>query len=434
MHDINATYDAEVLLPPYNTIWAQVIQPGRPARDRDDGRHPGIPAGRQHLLLRQSDGDPVRDYVALLGRLLGPLRRLAPAHDTGLNFVDPASTTGSPERCSSRAPLPGRRRPGRPHQRRRDLGPLPGRGDHRARRFDPRRAGPDPGHRAGIGRDELRQVPRTDDNAESILAVCRARQEPRIRPSSPTASPSFAPTATADPPSGRPVRARRSSISSQAIHGFHATTVELTCYDCHPGTKTLFHRSTAHTTRTGTAPICHGSLTTLTTMLYAGRVPWKNEPSCVNCHTFVAEVDTGSTPLPQRHRPRRPVLPRLPRQSPRPGPLGRRTRDHYRLLQYQNKALSLGSCRVCHSRLEGRRDSTGSWTPTAAASRRRAWSATRAPITDEQSLRVPPPVPEPEPLSPRPLPVYRDMRSTYVLRKRTASSARRKTGIPACSR
>jgi hypothetical protein len=97
-------------------------------------------------------------------------------------------------------------------------------------------------------------------------------------------------------------------------------------------------------------------MTTLTTMLYAGRIPWKEEPSCVNCHTFVAEVDTGSSlyrdgaghgglACPACHGSPHAQVPTTRGDE--------KEADHYAFLQYQNKAVSLGSCRVCHAGSKG---------------------------------------------------------------------------------
>jgi hypothetical protein len=40
MHCLHPTYDQAVVLPPYNTIWAQVVKRGNPPQIIRGGRHP----------------------------------------------------------------------------------------------------------------------------------------------------------------------------------------------------------------------------------------------------------------------------------------------------------------------------------------------------------------------------------------------------------
>ncbi len=78
---------------------------------------------------------------------------------------------------------------------------------------------------------------------------------------------------------------------SQAIHGRHAGE-GAQCYDCHPGATTKCNRSTRHTTANGNCTQCHGSLSTVASSIGSGRTPWEEEPKCVACHTGVPGVDT----------------------------------------------------------------------------------------------------------------------------------------------
>jgi hypothetical protein len=139
---------------------------------------------------------------------------------------------------------------------------------------------------------------------------------------------------------------------SYAVHIFHYDQTSLACYDCHPGTTTLAHRSKAHTADDGNCKICHGDLTGLATTIANGRVPWVTEPKCSDCHTFTAEVNTGSAlyhdgtghgglSCPACHGPAHAQVPST------------KDVDNYQALQYQAKALALGSCRVCHSTSRG---------------------------------------------------------------------------------
>ena len=138
---------------------------------------------------------------------------------------------------------------------------------------------------------------------------------------------------------------------SFAIHNAHEEQ-SIDCYDCHPGTTTLASRSTAHADDDGNCTDCHGSLTSLPDGISSGRVPWVTEPKCADCHTFVADIDTGTAlyhngaghgglSCPACHGPAHAQVP------------SDKEADNYQALQYQAKALSLGSCKVCHKDSKG---------------------------------------------------------------------------------
>ncbi len=138
---------------------------------------------------------------------------------------------------------------------------------------------------------------------------------------------------------------------SYAIHVFHNTQT-IACYDCHPGTTTLANRSAAHDGTDGNCTACHGDLISLGYSIYGGRVPWETESKCVECHTFVAEVDTGTLlyrngtghgglSCPACHGPAHAQIPST------------KDSDNYQAVQYQAKAMPVGSCKVCHSSTKG---------------------------------------------------------------------------------
>lgn len=77
---------------------------------------------------------------------------------------------------------------------------------------------------------------------------------------------------------------------SLAMHGFHqdkinSSTEPVTpdCYNCHPGPKTnclrgmMFHAGQS-------CQDCHGDLSAMSASLAAGRKPWLQEPGCGDCH------------------------------------------------------------------------------------------------------------------------------------------------------
>jgi len=139
---------------------------------------------------------------------------------------------------------------------------------------------------------------------------------------------------------------------SAAIHGSHASR-GAGCYDCHPGANTKCNRSLKHTSPDGNCESCHGTMAQLAAQIKTGaRVPWVNEPKCVTCHSGVAGVDTGSALYRNAaghgnlrctacHGSPHAVMPSVNAQ------------DNYQGLQYQGKAKSIGSCGACHSRSKG---------------------------------------------------------------------------------
>ena len=79
---------------------------------------------------------------------------------------------------------------------------------------------------------------------------------------------------------------------SLAMHNFHkdkmsystqAATLTTGCYNCHPGEKTQCLRGIM--ARAGkTCTDCHGDMNGMTTSIQNGRQPWLQEPKCGDCH------------------------------------------------------------------------------------------------------------------------------------------------------
>jgi hypothetical protein len=150
---------------------------------------------------------------------------------------------------------------------------------------------------------------------------------------------------------------------SQAIHGKHAGE-GAQCYDCHPGATTKCNRSTWHTAADGNCTKCHGSLSTVASSIPA-RTPWVNEPKCVTCHAGVAEVDTTG-PVPPADLYRNSfghgdmacaACHGSPHAMIPTNKVGSFTNwDTYQAQQYQGYSgivKSIGSCGVCHPSSRG---------------------------------------------------------------------------------
>jgi hypothetical protein len=148
------------------------------------------------------------------------------------------------------------------------------------------------------------------------------------------------------------------SYLSKAIHGLHGrlSANQPTCYDCHPGQQAKCNRSARHTAADGncTDTNCHGSLANVAATIAAGRIPWVSEPKCATCHggNTIPQVDTGATlyrnavghggmRCPACHGSPHAMVP------------SQLDLDNYQAIQYQGAALTIGTCGVCHGNSRG---------------------------------------------------------------------------------
>jgi hypothetical protein len=140
---------------------------------------------------------------------------------------------------------------------------------------------------------------------------------------------------------------------SDHIHGFHAGLASPpTCYDCHPGEVTNCSRSLAHTAADGNCIKCHGSLEQVSMSVDQGRIPWVNEPKCVTCHPGVAQVDTG-TALYRNSTGHGGIYCTSCHSSPHAMVPSSQQADNYQALQYQGKAVPISDCAACHNNSRG---------------------------------------------------------------------------------
>lgn len=351
MHFLNPTYGADVLQPPYNGLVAQVIRRGDPPQIVTAGVTLEYRFVGNSFSYGKATASPFRSFSSFWDNafeLFGV--NLAP--NTGLNFTDPGVHNG----LTGTMLLKGDRfeADGIP------LVPVNDEGT-----WDPYQVA------EIIVRDssteiELARTTTTAETSDEInCGKCHGQTVNSVEIGSVLQSHDklSATTFVAD---GRPVLCAECHGSpvlgttgagsseeylSYAVHVFHYNQT-IACYDCHPGTKTLANRSTAHAGTAGNCTTCHGTLTDLGIGIIGGRVPWVTEPKCVGCHTFVAEVDTaaslygngvghGGLSCPACHGPAHAQVPTT--KDP----------DNAQAIQYQAKALSLGSCRVCHSTSKG---------------------------------------------------------------------------------
>jgi len=344
MHCLNPSYDTAVILPPYNTVFAQVVQRGAPPRLVTSGLSVEYRIVDNTVSSTKGSFGQFWTYVSQLFHTT-----LAP--DTGLNLETPTLHNGL-------------------------SGTMVARGDHYQVNGIPLTPINDNNvwnpyqvvevtvkdQGGAVVAQTRATVPTSDEincakchtgNANPFVDILQKHDAAHG-----TTLMNQRPVLCADC-HGSPALATSGPGSSgkylsQAIHGFHAT-LGAACYDCHPGTSTRCNRSLAHTASDGNCSNvnCHGSMASLASAIAAGtKVPWVNEPKCVTCHTGVAQVDTGTT-LYRNAVGHGGVFCAGCHGSPHAMVPSREASDNYQALQYQSVAKSLGSCGVCHSGSRG---------------------------------------------------------------------------------
>ena len=351
MHFLNSTYDAGVLSVPYNTLRAQVIKRGDPPQIVTTGVTVEYSVVGNSYSYGKSTTDTVRDFskfwdnsAVLFGAELAP--------NTGLNFVDPDVHNG----------LTGTMLVKDTHFQADGIPVVP---LNDSLTWDAYQVAEVVVKNSSTGAElaRTRATVETSDEVncakchgqtiddEEIGSVLQSHDDAQETTFADDGQPVLCASCHDSLALGRTGSTTAEETMSYAIHIFHYAQT-IACYDCHPGSTTLGNRSKAHTASDGECTNCHGSLTKLASTIAAGRVPWATEPKCVDCHTFVAEVDTGTAlyrdgvghgglSCPACHGPAHAQVPST--KDP----------DNYQALQYQNKALALGSCRVCHDTSKG---------------------------------------------------------------------------------
>ena len=341
MHCLNPTYDKAVILPPYNTIWAQVIKRGNPPEVITQG------LSVEYRMVNNTFSYGKRDYGQFWDYdqdLFG----IDLAVDTGLNLKHPTiHNTLS--------------------------GAMISEGDH----FEAVGIPVTP-VRDNLLYDPYQQAEITVKNqAGTILAQTRAtvpvsdeincahchgpdpfqdvleKHPPVNGESLTTRVPVLCASCHGSPALGSAAGERGSAGSylSEAIHGFHADR-GATCYMCHPGQSAKCNRSEAHTAPDGNCIACHGTLAQMAEQISTnGRVPWVDEPKCVNCHN-VSGVDTGNV-LYRDAAGHGGVYCTGCHQSPHAQIPSLLASDNYQAIQYQGMAVPLGSCEACHETSRG---------------------------------------------------------------------------------
>ena len=352
MHCLNPTYDSAVVLPPYNTVWAQVVERGNPPRIVTSGLDVTYRIVNNTTSQKAStvtSGSPApSDFTGFWAnaQVLFDLPAPLPP-DMGLagNRID--ATAQAMVRNGSHFEATGI--PVTPLDD--DLKWSP----YQVAEITVRDAAGDvvAQTRATVPvSDEIRCDKCHGVTEEDFLVLHNDEEGTSL----PLDEPVLCASCHASPALGTPLQPGIPYLS-EAIHSFHGDLdpgSRPTCLDCHPGEVTECNRSLRHTAADGNCTTCHGDLAEVGDSIDRGRVPWVEEPKCATCHggATIPEVDTGSTlyrnaaghggmACPACHGSPHAMLP------------SREASDGYQAMQYQGMAITIGSCGVCHGSSRG---------------------------------------------------------------------------------
>lgn len=338
MHCLNPSYDQAVILPPYNTVWAQVVRRGTPPQN--------VTAGLtvEYRILNNSYSYGKRQY----GQFWDNVKKIFGTDlqkDKGLNLHDPAVNNGL-------------------------SGKMMAKNDH----FVVEGMPVTPVDDAGVWNPyQIIEITVKDDQGRTVAqtqatvpvsdeincAKCHGsnpfadilqRHDTMHGTQLQTQKPMLCASCHSSPVLGNMTPSV--GFLSQVIHKSHAPR-SAECYDCHPGGQTSCNRSKAHTYAGGNCISCHGDMNKVADTIISGaRIPWVKEPKCVTCHTGVPQVDTGDT-LYRNGMGHGALYCAACHGSPHAMVPSKAASDEYQAIQYQGRAKTMGSCGVCHSSSKG---------------------------------------------------------------------------------
>jgi len=341
MHCLNPTYDKAVILPPYNTLWVQVVKRGDPPEIVTAGITVEYAIrGNTYSYGKRSYGQFWDNCQALFGFAL--------VNDTGLNLEDPGIHNG----LSGSMVLKG------DHFQANGIPVVP---VDDGSTWDPYQVADitvrDSGTNAVLVQTRA-TVPTSDEincgkchGSDPLLDVLE-KHDGEEGTSLAADRPVLCASCHGSPALGTSGAGSSGMYLSSAIHGFHASK-GAACYDCHPGATTKCSRSTAHTAIDGNCITCHGTMDDVAVSITSGaRTPWVQEPECVTCHAGVAEVNTG-TSLYRNGNGHHGISCPACHGSPHAMVPTSEASDNYQAVQYQTAARTIGDCKVCHDTSQG---------------------------------------------------------------------------------
>jgi len=341
MHCLNPTYDKAVILPPYNTIWVQVVKRGDPPEIVTAGVTVEYAIrGNTYSYGKRSYGQFWDNSPALFG--------IALVHDTGLNLEDPGIHNG----LSGSMVVKG------DHFQANGIPVVPV-DDTLA--WNPYQVADivvrDSGTNAILVQTRA-TVPTSDEincgrchGADPLLDVLQEHDDEEGTNLAAN-RPVLCASCHGSPGLGQIGPGSSGKYLSRAIHGSHSSR-GATCYDCHPGPTTKCSRSTAHTAADGNCIACHGTMADVASSVASGsRIPWVGEPLCATCHAGIAEIATGTT-LYRNASGHSGISCPACHGSPHAQVPTSQAADGFQSAQYQTAVLPIGTCKVCHDTSKG---------------------------------------------------------------------------------
>ena len=341
MHCLNPSYDKAVILPPYNTLWAQVVKRGDPPAIMTEG------ITVEYSILSNTYSYGKRDY----GQFWDHAQKLfgvALERDRGLNLEDPGVHNG----LSGLMVLKGS------HFQANGIPVVP---VNDALTWDPYQVAQITVRDAGgaVLLQTRATVPTSDEincakchGNDALLNVLRKHDDEegtRLAANRPV----LCASCHGSPVLGQSGRGSAGLYLSQAIHRKHAEDGNAACYDCHPGRVTKCSRSIPHSADDGNCRACHGGLSEVASSVSSGRrTPWLQEPACATCHANVPEVATGAS-LYRNSFGHHGIACAACHGSPHAQLPSRAAADGYPAVQYQGKARPIGDCKTCHETTHG---------------------------------------------------------------------------------
>lgn len=136
---------------------------------------------------------------------------------------------------------------------------------------------------------------------------------------------------------------------SERMHSKHADKTN-DCYSCHPGPKTRCLRDVMSTQKGMKCQDCHGNVANVAATIASGRRPWLDEPDCGKCHGAAFAVESGK--LYRQSHGHHGVYCSACHGSPHVIFPSREARDNQQNIALQGSAGTL-QCVVCHGATPG---------------------------------------------------------------------------------
>ena len=347
MHCLNPTYDEAVILPPYNTVWAQVIKRGNPPEIVTDNLTLAYEIVNNTYSYGKTD-NLGGDYAQFWDNVVD-LFGVSLDHDKGLNLREPDIHNG----------LSGTMRTSGDHFQVDGipLTPVDDDGVWNPYQVISVTVRDTAGNQLAA---TTTTAPTSDEincgkcHGANAFADIISKHDTAHGTTLAASKPVLCAGCHGSPALGS-ADGGTAGYLSKAIHGFHASK-GAACQDCHPGEQTKCNRSLAHTAADGNCTACHGTMAQVASGIPDSRIPWVNEPACSDCHgATIPQVNTGDT-LYRNATGHGGLYCATCHGSPHAMLPSREASDNAQAIALQNKAKTIGSCAVCHSSSKGPSD------------------------------------------------------------------------------